>query len=231
MLEKLKEEVLKANKLIKEYNLAILTWGNVSGIDREKNMIVIKPSGVDYDDLTVDDLVVVSLDARVVEGKLNPSTDLKTHIELYKSFPEIGGVTHTHSTYAVVFAQANMEIPCLGTTHADNFFGSVPLTRYLTEAEVFEDYERNTGKVIVETMKKYDLHSNPGILVAGHGPFTWGKTPIESVKNSLILEKIAEMAFKTMLLNPDVKDLPEYVIKKHYLRKHGPDSYYGQKNR
>ncbi|MGK9477200.1 L-ribulose-5-phosphate 4-epimerase [Melioribacter sp. OK-6-Me] len=229
MLENLKREVFDANLRLVDYNLVISTWGNVSGIDRNNNLIVIKPSGVDYDELSADDMVVVDLDGNVVEGELKPSSDTPTHLELYKAFPEIKGVTHSHSTYATVFAQALMEIPCLGTTHADNFYGPVPLTRFLTEDEVKDNYEKNTGLVIIERLADMKIESVPGILVAGHGPFCWGKSAADSVEKNLILEKIAEIAFKTLSLNKDIKNLPDYILDKHFLRKHGPKAYYGQK--
>lgn len=229
MLENLKREVYDANIRLVDYNLVISTWGNVSGIDRNNNLIVIKPSGVDYDELSADDMVVVDLNGNVVEGELKPSSDTPTHIELYKAFPKIKGVTHSHSTYATVFAQALMEIPCLGTTHADNFYGPVPLTRFLTEDEVKENYEKNTGLVIIERLADIEIESVPGILVAGHGPFCWGKSAADSVEKNLILEKIAEIAFKTLSLNKEVKNLPDYILDKHFLRKHGPKAYYGQK--
>ncbi|MFZ6032511.1 MAG: L-ribulose-5-phosphate 4-epimerase [Melioribacter sp.] len=228
MLENLKRDVFDANLRLVEYNLIISTWGNVSGIDRDKNLVVIKPSGVDYDEMTADDMVVVDMNGNVVEGELKPSSDTPTHIELYKAFPGINGITHSHSAYATVFAQALMEIPCLGTTHADNFYGSVPLTRFLTEDEVLNDYEKNTGLVIIERLKGMNIESVPGVLVAGHGPFCWGKTPEESVEKNLILEKIAEIAFKTLSLNKDVQNLPDYILNKHFMRKHGPNAYYGQ---
>ncbi len=229
MLENLKREVFDANIRLVDYNLVISTWGNVSGIDRNNNLIVIKPSGVDYDELSADDMVVVDLNGNVVEGELKPSSDTPTHIELYKAFPKIKGVTHSHSTYATVFAQALMEIPCLGTTHADNFYGPVPLTRFLTKDEVKENYEKNTGLVIIERLADMEIESVPGILVAGHGPFCWGKSAADSVEKNLILEKIAEIAFKTLSLNKEVKNLPDYILDKHFLRKHGPKAYYGQK--
>lgn len=230
MLEKLKEEVWKTNLDLVKYGLVVLTWGNVSGIDRKEGLIAIKPSGVEYDKLSIDDIVIVDLNGKVVEGNKNPSSDTATHIELYKAFPKIGGITHTHSTYATIFAQSCQEIPCLGTTHADHFFGSVPITRFLTQAEVESGYEINTGKVIVERFANLDSVSTPGVLVAGHAPFTWGKSANDSVKNGLILERIAMMALETNLLNPEIQELPEYISKKHFERKHGPNAYYGQKN-
>lgn len=230
MLENLKQEVLQANLDLVKYGLVILTWGNVSGIDREKGLIVIKPSGIDYHQLLTEDLVVVNLEGNIVEGNMRPSSDTATHIELYKAFPEIGGVSHTHSNYATMFAQACKEIPCLGTTHADHFYGSIPLTRFLTEEEVKEDYETNTGKIIIERFKGINPTATPGVLVAGHAPFTWGRNAAEAVKNSVILERIAEMAIGTYQIKSSIKALPQYISEKHFQRKHGPDSYYGQKN-
>lgn len=228
MLDKLKDSVFKANLELVKYGLVVLTWGNVSGIDREKGLIVIKPSGVDYDKMTAKDMVVVDLAGKVVEGSKRPSSDTPTHVELYKAFPSIGGVTHTHSINAAAFAQSLTEIPCLGTTHADHFSGPIPVTRFLTEGEIEEGYELNTGTVIVEKFREMDYQTIPGVLVAGHGPFCWGKDPHESVKNALILERVAEMALKTLIVNPDTKELPEHVLNKHYRRKHGKDAYYGQ---
>ena len=230
MLENLKQEVLQANLDLVKYGLVIFTWGNVSGIDREKELIVIKPSGIDYHQLLTEDLVVVNLEGNIVEGNMRPSSDTATHIELYKAFPEIGGVSHTHSNYATMFAQACKEIPCLGTTHADHFYGSIPLTRFLTEEEVKEDYETNTGKIIIERFKGINPTATPGVLVAGHAPFTWGKSAAKAVKNSVILERIAEMAIGTYQIKSSIKALPQYISEKHFQRKHGPDSYYGQKN-
>lgn len=229
MIQQLKEEVYKANLDLVKHGLVTLTWGNVSGIKRAAGLIVIKPSGVEYDEMKIDDMVVIDLTGKVVEGNKRPSSDTPTHIELYKAFPTIGGITHTHSTHATMFAQACKEIPCLGTTHADHFFGAIPVTRFLTKEEVETDYEGNTGKVIVERFKELNPVSLPGVLVAGHAPFTWGKNANESVKNSLILERVAEMAFGTYQLKSDTKKLPEYISDKHYQRKHGPDAYYGQK--
>ncbi len=230
MLEELKNKVLKANQSLVEYGLVTLTWGNVSGIDRSKGLVVIKPSGVDYGLMKAEDMVVVDLDGKIIEGKMRPSSDLPTHIELYKSFKEIGGITHSHSENATSFAQACIEIPCFGTTHADHFNGPVPVTRFLTEAEVNENYELFTGKVIIERFMNLDYQAVPGILVAGHAPFTWGKNPEDSVKNNLVLERVAKMALNSLLLNPKISKLPDYILSKHYKRKHGPDAYYGQRN-
>jgi len=229
MLERLKEDVLQANLDLITYGLVTLTWGNVSGIDRQQELVVIKPSGVDYNKMKANDMVVVDLNGNVVDGDLKPSSDTATHCELYKAFPDIGGITHSHSEYATIFAQALREIPCYGTTHADHFYGPVPITRQLTEDEVNTDYETNTGKVIVERFNDVDPAAVPGVLVAGHAPFTWGKDPAKSVKNNLVLERIAKMALYSKQLNSDLPPLPEYILKKHYTRKHGPDAYYGQK--
>ena len=229
MIENLKEQVFQANLDLVKYNLVTLTWGNVSGILREQGLIVIKPSGVDYDKMKVADMVVVDMKGHVVEGKLRPSSDTPTHIELYKAFPNIGGITHSHSEYATIFSQACQEIPCYGTTHADHFYGSVPLTRFLTQEEVEGDYELNTGKLIVERFEELDSISTPAVLVAGHGPFTWGRDAADSVNNNLILERVAAMAARTMQLNKDLSPIPDYIRDKHYKRKHGPDAYYGQK--
>lgn len=229
MLEKLKEEVYKANIELVNLGLVTLTWGNVSGISRAEGLIVIKPSGVDYNLLKPSDMVVIDMNGNIVEGSYRPSSDKDTHIELYKAFPEIGGIAHTHSTYATMFAQACKEIPCLGTTHADHFYSTIPVTRFLSSEEVEAGYEKNTGTVIIERFAGLDPVSMPGILVAGHAPFCWGKDAADSVKTSLILERVAQMAFGTFQINPDVKTIPGYILDKHYKRKHGPNSYYGQK--
>lgn len=230
MLEALKETVCEANLELSRRGVVLYTWGNVSGIDRARGLIVIKPSGVPYQGMQPSDMVVVDLEGRIVEGTLRPSSDTPTHLELYKAFPEIGGVVHTHSTHAVVFAQAGMDIPALGTTHADYFYGPVPVSRGLTRDEVQEAYEKNTGCVIVETVKEMGKPplAVPGVLVRNHGPFTWGKDPAEAVYHSVVLEEIAEMAWKTLQLNPSAA-LPPYILEKHYQRKHGPCAYYGQK--
>ena len=230
MLEALKETVCEANLELSRRGVVLYTWGNVSGIDRVRGLVVIKPSGVPYQGMQPSDMVVVDLEGRIVEGTLRPSSDTPTHLELYKTFPKIGGVVHTHSTHAVVFAQAGMDIPPLGTTHADYFYGAVPVSRGLTRDEVQEAYEKNTGRVIVETVKEMGKPplAVPGVLVRNHGPFTWGKDPAEAVYHSVVLEEIAEMAWKTLQLNPSAA-LPPYVLEKHYQRKHGPRAYYGQK--
>lgn len=228
ILNELKQQVFEANLKLVEYGLVTLTWGNVSAIDKANGIVAIKPSGVDYDKMRWEDMVIVDLNGQVVDSKLNPSSDTPTHIELYKAFPSIGGIAHTHSIKATIFAQAEMEIPCFGTTHADHFYGNIPLTRNLTEDEVKENYEKFTGKVIIERFKKIDPISVPGVLVASHAPFAWGKTAAESVKHSLILEKVAEMAYGTLSLNPESNPIENYILDKHYNRKHGPGAYYGQ---
>ena len=220
MLEKLKKEVYEANMELQAKGMVIYTWGNVSGIDREKNLVVIKPSGVDYDTMKPEDMVVVDFDGNVVEGHYKPSSDTATHLVLYKKYPQIGGVVHTHSTWAVAFAQAGMPITAYGTTHADYFYGDIPCTRELTEKEINEAYELNTGNVIVETIGDNDPMAIPGILVKNHGPFAWGKTPAGSVYNTVVLDKVAEMAYKTMMINPDVNRVSQYLLDKHYFRKH-----------
>ncbi|MDE3057976.1 MAG: L-ribulose-5-phosphate 4-epimerase AraD [Bacteroidota bacterium] len=231
MLNELKQQVFEANLALVKYDLVTLTWGNVSGISREENLVVIKPSGVEYEKLTVNDMVVLDLSGKIIEGNLRPSSDTPTHIELYKSFPSIGGIAHSHSTYATIFAQACKEIPCFGTTHADAFYGNVPLTRFLTKKEVEENYELNTGKAVIQRFKKLDPNTVPGVLVAGHAPFTWGKNAGDAVKNNLMLERIAFMALHSLQLNPKLKLLPKHLLEKHHERKHGPNAYYGQKNR
>ncbi len=228
ILKHLREEVLEANLDLVRYDLVTLTWGNVSGISRDEGLIVIKPSGVDYEKLRLNDLIVVDLTGNIVEGKKRPSSDTPTHLELYKAFPAIGGVAHTHSEFATTFAQACREIPCFGTTHADAFFGPVPVTRFLSIEEVNDNYELNTGKLIVERFKNLDPAAISAVLIAGHAPFTWGKNARDAVTNSFILERVASMAFRSVALNPDLQPLPEYVLNKHHQRKHGPDSYYGQ---
>jgi L-ribulose-5-phosphate 4-epimerase len=228
MLTELKKQVLEANLSLARRRLVTLTWGNVSGISREERLIVIKPSGVAFEALKFSDLVVVNLDGETIEGALKPSSDVLSHIELYKAFPKIGGATHSHSEYACMFAQAGREIPCFGTTHADHFNGPAPITRFLTQEEVTAAYELNTGKVIVERFQTLDYLAIPGVLVAGHGPFTWGKDPMDSVDNSQVIEMIAKMALGTLILNPEQAPLPDYLLKKHYERKHGKNAYYGQ---
>ncbi len=228
MLESLKERVCRANLMLVKYGLVTLTWGNVSEIDRESGLVVIKPSGVKYDEMTPDDMVVVDLDGNKAEGRLNPSSDTPTHLELYKKFPEIGGITHTHSHYATVFAQAQREIPILGTTHADSFYGNVPCTRSMTPEEINSEYEKETGKVIIETFEKTSPSDVPGVLVYSHGPFSWGKNAEKSVENAVILEEVAKMAFNTLILNSNAVFQKE-LMDKHYYRKHGKNAYYGQR--
>ncbi len=229
MLDRLKAEVFQANLDLMRHGLVTLTWGNVSGFDRSAGCAVIKPSGVEYESMQAGDMVVVDLEGNVVEGKLRPSSDTPTHLELYKAFPEIGGIVHTHSVYATMFAQACREIPCLGTTHADHFNGPVPVTRFLTAGEVRSGYERETGKIIVERFAAMNPLDTPAVLVAGHAPFAWGVNAPDAVQNSLILERIAQMALGTCQLNPAITALPAHIQEKHYQRKHGPNAYYGQK--
>lgn len=226
MFESLKEQVFKANLELVKYNLVIFTWGNVSA--REGDYVVIKPSGVDYDTMQADDMVVLDLDGNRVEGKYNPSSDTPTHLELYKAFPDIKGITHTHSNYATSFAQAGKEIEAFGTTHADYFYGSIPCTRYLTKEETEVDYEKNTGKVIIETFKDKDYMAIPGVLVRSHGVFSWGKDAHNSVHNAVVMEELAKMNYQTMVLNQGDNLLPQYTLDKHYNRKHGKNAYYGQ---
>lgn len=228
MLEALKEEVLAANVDIERLGLAKLTWGNVSGIDRASGLVVIKPSGVPYAKLKPADMVVVDLENNKVEGALKPSVDTVTHLMLYKAFPKAGGVVHTHSTCAVAFAQALREIPCLGTTHADHFLGTIPLTRNLTPVEIQEDYEGNTGKVILERFRDLDPADMPAVLVAHHAPFVWGKSAAEALKNAVALENVADMALRTFALNPAIPSIPPHVLGEHHARKHGPQARYGQ---
>jgi len=230
MLEAMKERVYKANVLLKSSGLVVLTWGNVSEIDREKGYIVIKPSGVSYDTMTADDMVVVDMNGNVVEGKLNPSSDLPTHIELYKAFSDIGGITHTHSRWATIFAQAGKSLKALGTTHADTFYGDVPCTRKLTPQEITGEYEKETGTVIIEAFKGIDPLSIPAVLVNSHGPFTWGANAAKSVENAIILEEVAMMAWHTMKLNENT-EIQQELLDKHYFRKHGKNAYYGQKEK
>ena len=231
MLEEIKARVYKANIDLVKSGLVIFTWGNVSQIDETRKYIVIKPSGVDYDEMTADDMVVVDIrTGAVVDGHYKPSSDTKTHLEIYRNFDNIGGITHPHSVNAVAYAQAGMDIPSLGTTHADYFYGDIPCTRMLSEQEVLNDYELNTGKVIVETIKNrnYDPMAIPGIVVQNHGPFVWGKDADQSVYHAVVMEKVAEMDLKTLSLNQQA-GMPQYVLDKHYYRKHGENAYYGQK--
>ena len=226
MLEELKRRVCEQNLALVKHGLVILTWGNVSAIDRATGLVVIKPSGVDYAALKAEDMVVVDLDGKVVEGKYRPSSDTPTHLELYKAYPEIGGVVHTHSSCAVAFAQAGRSITAYGTTHADAFYGDVPCTRALSQAEIQSDYEANTGKVIVETVDDYN--AMPAVLVKNHGPFTWGSSPEKAVENAVVLEEVAKMALLTEQLNPKTARVDQTLLDKHYFRKHGKGAYYGQ---
>lgn len=231
MLEELKKRVLDANLKLVEYGLVVLTWGNASEISDDRKYVVIKPSGVSYAAMRAEDMVVVDIDGNVVEGKLRPSSDLPTHLELYRNFSAVKGVVHTHSRYAVALAQAEQALPCYNTTHADNFYGEVPCTRHLTEAEVSEAYELNTGKVIVETFntRGIDPAATPGVLVCKHGPFTWGESAEKAVENALVLDETAHMAFIAKTFDPNVQPAPRYIMDKHYFRKHGANAYYGQK--
>lgn len=231
MLEKLKEEVYQANMLLPAYKLVTFTWGNVSGIDREKGLFVIKPSGVDYEKLTPEDMVVVDLDGNKVEGQYNPSSDTPTHVVLYNRFAEIGGIVHTHSSWATSWAQAGRAIPCYGTTHADYIYGDVPCVRNLTKEEIDEAYEKNTGVLIADEFeqKKRDYIATPAVLCKNHGPFTWGGSADEAVHNAVVLEEVAKMAARCEMINPDNQSAPQELQDKHYFRKHGEDAYYGQK--
>ncbi len=229
MLEDLKENVLQANFELVRHGLVILTFGNVSGIDRTTGLMAIKPSGVSYEGMTAEDIVLVDPDGRPVESRLQPSSDAPTHLALYKAFPEIGGIAHAHSVEATAFAQARTEIPCLGTTHADHFNGPIPITRFLTPKEAETGYELHTGTVIVDRFAGLRPLEMPAVLVAGHGPFTWGRTPAEAVHHALLLENVAAMARATLDIDPRVRPLPAHILRKHHLRKHGPQAYYGQK--
>lgn len=228
MLETLKQKVYQANLDLVKHGLVIFTWGNASAIDRESGLVVIKPSGVSYDDMKPADMVVVDLDGRVVEGELRPSSDLATHLVIYKAFPSVGGVVHTHSTYATAWAQAGVDIPNIGTTHADYFSGAIPCTRDMSQAEVDGAYEEETGNVIVDRFKGLNPLHVPGVLVKNHGPFSWGKDVHEAVHNAVVMEQVAKMAFVAFSVNPGLTMNP-HLIRKHFSRKHGPDAYYGQK--
>ena len=226
-LNRLKQQVYQANIDIVKHGLVIFTWGNVSAIDRDKNVIVIKPSGVSYDNMKSDDMVIVDMDGKVLEGKYKPSSDTSTHLELYKAFPEIGGVVHTHSTYATAWAQSGLDIPNIGTTHADYFSDDIPCTRDMTEEEVKGDYEKDTGTVIIERFKELNPVHIPGVLVKNHGPFSWGKDADDAVHNAVVLEQVAKMAFIAYQVYPNLT-MNKLLIQKHFSRKHGPDAYYGQ---
>lgn len=231
MLDQLKEEVLEANLAPPKHQLVTFTWGNVSGIDRETGRVVIKPSGIPYDQLKTEHMVVVDLNGDVVEGNLNPSSDTPTHVALYRAFPDIGGIVHTHSPWATSWAQAGLAIPPLGTTHADYYYGEIPCTRALTDLEIQQDYEVETGNVIIETFRERGLEPSaiPGVLVTNHAPFCWGKNADQAVHNAVVLEEVAKMALHTLRLNPGIPAISQAILDKHYLRKHGVNAYYGQK--
>ncbi len=229
MLEKLKQEVLEANLMLPEHGLVTFTWGNVSGVDRESGMFVIKPSGVEYKGMTADDMVVVSLETgERVEGKYKPSSDTPTHLELYRAFPELGGVCHTHSRWATSFAMAGKGVIALGTTHGDYFYGEIPCTRKMTPAEIAGEYEKETGNVIIETFKGIDPMSIPAVLVMSHGPFTWGKNAADAVHNAVVLEEAAFMNYHAQSMSPGIGPMQQELLDRHYLRKHGKNAYYGQ---
>ena len=230
MLEELKRKVLEANLMLPKFGLVTFTWGNVSAIDRERGLVAIKPSGVEYDSMTAEDIVIVDLNGNVVEGKLRPSSDTPTHLALYRAFPALGGVVHTHSRWATSFAQAGLPVPALGTTHADYFYGDVPCTRALTEAEINGEYELETGNVIIETFKGKDPAQIPAVLVRSRGPFALGKDAAEAVHNAVVLEEAAFMAYHALTLAPETAPVPQALLDRHYLRKHGKNAYYGQKN-
>ena len=228
MLEKLKQEVLEANLLLPEYGLVTFTWGNVSGIDRESGLVVIKPSGVPYKGMSVEDMVVVDLDGNRVEGKWRPSSDTPTHVELYKAFPECGGIVHTHSRWATTFAQAGLDIPAMGTTQADYFYGDIPCTRMLTPEEIAGEYEKETGSVIIETFRDRSPADIPGVVVHSHGPFAWGASAHEAVHNAVVMEEVAFMDWHAMMIAPGAGRMQSELLDRHYLRKHGKNAYYGQ---
>ena len=230
MLKKLKEKVFQANLLLPKHGLITFTWGNVSGVDRKRGLVVIKPSGVSYETMKAKDMVVVELETgKVVEGDLKPSSDTATHLELYKAFPNIGGVVHTHSRWATTFAQAGRGIKALGTTQGDYFYGEIPCTRKMTKAEIEGEYEKETGTVIIETFQGRDADTMPAVLVHSHGPFTWGTDAMDAVHNAVVLEEVAFMNFHTMLLEPKIQPMQQELLDKHYLKKHGASAYYGQK--
>ncbi|MBQ4645069.1 MAG: L-ribulose-5-phosphate 4-epimerase [Clostridia bacterium] len=232
MLEQLKKEVFEANMLLPKYGLITFTWGNVSGVDREKGLMVIKPSGVEYDTMKADDMVVVDLKSgKKVEGDLNPSSDTDTHVSLYNAFPDVKGVVHTHSRWATTFAQAGMGIPALGTTHGDYFYGEIPCTRKMTPEEIGGKYELETGNVIIETFNDKKPNDIPAVLVHSHGPFTWGTDPYNAVHNAVVLEELAFMAWHNIMMNPGIQPMQQELLDKHYLRKHGANAYYGQNNK
>ena len=228
MLEELKKTVCEANLLLPKHGLVTFTWGNVSGIDRETGLVVIKPSGVEYDGMTPEDMVVVDLEGKVVEGKWKPSSDTATHVALYKAFPNIGGVVHTHSRWATTFAQAGMDIPAMGTTQGDYFYGDIPCTRPMTDGEIKGEYELETGNVIIETFRDKDPDAIPAVLVFSHGPFAWGTDAMNAVHNAVVLEEVAFMDWHALMLNPAHRGMQQTLLDKHYLRKHGANAYYGQ---
>nr|WP_302599454.1 L-ribulose-5-phosphate 4-epimerase [uncultured Cellulosilyticum sp.] len=228
MLEELKKQVYEANMELVKRNLVVYTWGNVSGVDRESGYFIIKPSGVDYEKLKPEDMVVMDLEGNKIEGEYKPSSDTATHLELYKAFPEIGGIVHTHSPWATSWAQAGRSVPCYGTTHADYFYGSIPCTRNLTKDEIETDYEKNTGLVIIETFKDLNPVYVPAVLCMNHGPFTWGKDAKEAVYHAVVLEEVSKMAAQTEMMNSHVRPAPDTIKEKHFMRKHGKNAYYGQ---
>lgn len=228
MLEQLKKQVLEANLLLPKYGLVTFTWGNVSGIDRESGLVVIKPSGVPYEGMTEEDMVVVDLDGKRVEGKWKPSSDTPTHVELYKAFPALGGIVHTHSRWATTFAQAGLGIPAMGTTHGDYFYGDIPCTRKMTPQEIAGEYEKETGRVIIETFAGKSPADIPGVTVHSHGPFAWGKDAMDAVHNAVVMEEVAFMDWHAMMINPAAGRMQQELLDKHYLRKHGKNAYYGQ---
>lgn len=228
MLEQLKKQVLEANLLLPKYGLVTFTWGNVSGIDRESGLVVIKPSGVPYEGMTEEDMVVVDLDGKRVEGKWKPSSDTPTHVELYKAFPALGGIVHTHSRWATTFAQAGLDIPAMGTTHGDYFYGDIPCTRKMTPQEIAGEYEKETGRVIIETFAGKSPADIPGVTVHSHGPFAWGRDAMDAVHNAVVMEEVAFMYWHAMMINPAAGRMQQELLDKHYLRKHGKNAYYGQ---
>ncbi|MCH5324619.1 MAG: L-ribulose-5-phosphate 4-epimerase [Eubacterium sp.] len=229
-MEELKKQVYEANIALVKNGLVLFTWGNVSGIDRESGLVVIKPSGVDYDTMTAEDMVVVDLDGKRAEGDLNPSSDTPTHVELYKAFPNIGGIVHTHSTYSTAFAQSGLDIPAMGTTHADYFYGDIPCTGKMTDAAINGEYEKETGTIIIDTFRERNIDPDavPGVNVHSHGPFAWGKNPDNAVYNATVMEQVAKMAMMNLLLDRNVEHIQQTLLDKHYLRKHGKNAYYGQ---
>ncbi len=230
MLERLKEKVLEANQALAKHGLVVLTWGNVSMIDREQGLLAIKPSGVPYDKLTADKIVVIDLEGNQVEGELRPSSDTESHLVLYNNFSKIGGIVHTHSPWATAWAQAGVSIPCFGTTHADYFYGEIPCTREMNDAEINGEYEKETGRIILEEFRDREAVNVPAVLVRDHGPFVWGVDAMDAVKNSVILEEVAEMAGRTLMINPEKTAVKQTLLDRHYLRKHGENAYYGQEN-